>query len=119
MLASALLCLSLNMYYEARSEPVDAQIAVAAITMNRMLDEDHPRSVCKVVYEKGAFSWTSKKRKVDDKKSFNKIKELAYLYVSGKVRNPIGKRKYFNHKRLGKRWKTPNHPIKIGKLLYY
>ena len=31
----ALLCLALNIYHEARGEPLKGQIAVASVTMNR------------------------------------------------------------------------------------
>ena len=31
----AVLCLALNVYFEARSEPINSQFAVAEVTMNR------------------------------------------------------------------------------------
>ena len=51
----ALLCLSLNVYHEARSEPVVAQQAVAYVTLNRTR-QDH--DLCDVVLRRGQFSWT-------------------------------------------------------------
>ena len=51
-------CLARNVYYEARGEPPAGQYAVAEVTMNRVASPRYPRSVCEVVYQKNAFSWT-------------------------------------------------------------
>src|SRR5438309_407628 len=51
-------CLARNIYFEARGEPAAGQYAVAEVTMNRKASRFFPRSVCAVVYEKRAFSWT-------------------------------------------------------------
>lgn len=63
-----LTCLALNVYFEARGEPVAGQYAVAEVTMNRRASRRFPNTVCEVVYQKnwdsvrgrfvGAFSWT-------------------------------------------------------------
>jgi len=45
-------CLALNVYFEARSEAVNAQFAVAQVTMNRVLSNKYPDTVCGVVCEK-------------------------------------------------------------------
>lgn len=119
MISAVLLCLSLNIYFEARGEPLEGQEAVAAITMNRSKDKDKPMSVCSVVYEPGAFSWTRHHMKVKDKESFDRAKNIAKDYLAGKRHKTIGNRKYFNERRLGKRFKTPHKSMRIGKLLYY
>jgi spore germination cell wall hydrolase CwlJ-like protein len=66
--AKELTCLALNVYYEARGEPLAGKYAVAEVTMNRVISHRFPETVCEVVYEKrwdrlrkryvGAFSWT-------------------------------------------------------------
>lgn len=53
----ALLCLALNIYHEARGEPVQGQAAVAQVTLKRAEQSD--KSVCKVVFEPYQFSWTA------------------------------------------------------------
>jgi N-acetylmuramoyl-L-alanine amidase len=54
-------CLALNVYYEARGESLAGQYAVAEVTLNRKAALGFPKSVCDVVYQKGAFSWTAEK----------------------------------------------------------
>lgn len=56
--AASVDCLARNVYYEARGEPLAGQYAVAEVTMNRKGALGYPKTVCDVVYEKYAFSWT-------------------------------------------------------------
>ena len=56
--ARSLDCLARNVYYEARGEPAAGQYAVAEVTMNRRANPRYPNTVCEVVYQKSAFSWT-------------------------------------------------------------
>ena len=51
-------CLARNVYYEARGESLAGQYAVAEVTMNRKAHPRFPSTVCEVVYQKEAFSWT-------------------------------------------------------------
>ena len=57
ILESAVLCLALNIYHEARSEMIPGQYAVAQVTMNRAGDKS---KVCETVVAKRQFSWTNK-----------------------------------------------------------
>jgi spore germination cell wall hydrolase CwlJ-like protein len=52
-------CLARNVYYEARGESLPGQYAVAEVTMNRRNALGYPKTVCEVVYQRDAFSWTS------------------------------------------------------------
>jgi hypothetical protein len=44
-------CLTAAIYYEARSEPLDGQRAVAQTVLNRVRDRAFPKTVCGVVYQ--------------------------------------------------------------------
>ena len=56
---SAVMCLALNLYFEARDQPVVGQLAVGFSTMNRVADERYPDSVCGVVKQAKYNSWDS------------------------------------------------------------
>jgi N-acetylmuramoyl-L-alanine amidase len=56
---AALLCLSFNVYFEARGEPILGQYAVAQVTMNRAKHDIS--KVCGVVFAPKQFSWTNTK----------------------------------------------------------
>ena len=64
MISAALMCLALNVYHEARSEPIIGQYAVAHVVLNRVQSSRWPSDICSVVkqgYSKGKhrcqFSW--------------------------------------------------------------
>ena len=43
--------LARNIYWEARSEPVEGMIAVAQVTLNRVAHKSFPDDICDVVYQ--------------------------------------------------------------------
>lgn len=55
----SVLCLALNIYHEARDQTVDGQLMVAEVTLNRVASKLFPNEVCEVVWQPGAFSWTT------------------------------------------------------------
>jgi spore germination cell wall hydrolase CwlJ-like protein len=50
-------CLAGAVYFEARGEPIDGQLAVAQVIINRSEDGRFPRSYCGVVAQPGQFSF--------------------------------------------------------------
>jgi spore germination cell wall hydrolase CwlJ-like protein len=50
-------CLAVNMYYEARSEPLKGQVAVNQVVQNRKEDPRFPDNECDVITQPGQFSW--------------------------------------------------------------
>ena len=57
MIELVMMCLSMNIYWEARNQPIAGQVAVAQITMNRVASSDYPNDVCGVVHQLNQFSW--------------------------------------------------------------
>jgi len=49
MLAPAIFCLALNIYFEARNQPLEGQIAVSQVVLNRVDSQHYPDDVCEVV----------------------------------------------------------------------
>jgi len=49
IIKSALVCLALNVYFEARNQPVMGQIAVSQVVLNRVRSPAYPDSICAVV----------------------------------------------------------------------
>ena len=46
-----LYCLAQNVYFEAKSEPLAGQYAVADVVLNRVNDTRYPNTICEVVKE--------------------------------------------------------------------
>lgn len=59
VVSTALLCLSINIFMEARSESIMGQYAVALVTMNRA--KWQKSEVCSTVFQKNQFSWANGK----------------------------------------------------------
>ena len=49
-------CLALVVYTEARGEPLDGQLLVAEVVLNRVQMESYPDTVCAVAFEPHQFS---------------------------------------------------------------
>ena len=51
-------CLAASVYFESRSEPLEGQLAVAEVVINRAESGGRfPPSICSVVFQKGQFSF--------------------------------------------------------------
>jgi spore germination cell wall hydrolase CwlJ-like protein len=48
---TAAACLALAIYHEGRSEPIDAQLAIAEVIINRAYHPGYPDTICGVVTE--------------------------------------------------------------------
>ena len=57
MLSAAVLCMALNIYHEARGEPLAGQIGVAHSVLNRMADSRYPDTACEVIKQAKYHGW--------------------------------------------------------------
>ena len=57
MITTAALCLAMNIYHEARGEPLAGQLAVGYSVMNRVADERYPNTICEVVHQARYNAW--------------------------------------------------------------
>lgn len=61
-LSEQMRCLAGAVYFEARGEPLDGQLAVARVVINRSEDRRFPGSYCGVVYQRAQFSFVKNGR---------------------------------------------------------
>ena len=52
-------CLALNIYWEARNQDLNGQLAVGYVTINRVFSHKYPYTICQVVKQHKQFSWFS------------------------------------------------------------
>ena len=95
---TALMCMALNIFFEARSEPIQGQIAVAEVTLNRVASDDYPNTICEVVLQENSqgcqFSWwcDGKSDSPKEHNSFQTSKSLARLMIDdGQYISVVGK----------------------------
>ena len=53
-------CIAAAVYFEARGEPLEGQLAVASVVLNRAASGKYPASVCAVVTQAAQFSFVRK-----------------------------------------------------------
>lgn len=120
MLAStALLCLTLNIYHEAKGEPKIGKHAVAHVTLNRAEDKS---KVCSTVYAKHQFSWTKKRNKKVDTSSdaWKESKTVAQKALTGRSRDPTNGATHFHATRVKPKWRHKlERTTKIGNHVFY
>jgi len=122
-------CLALNIYWEARSESIPGQIAVAAVTLNRVQSPRFPASVCDVVRQGGEirrhrcqFSWwcDGKKDIPKDADAWRRATTLARLISAGAVDDPTDGALWYHADYVQPKWAGAKEPVaKIGRHIFY
>ena len=114
-------CLAQNIYHEARGEPLEGQIAVAQVTMNRVKSSQFHNTVCAVVYAHKQFSWTLDKRKlVKDSKAWQRSVAVATAVLTKSVHLPDFKALYFHTRQVRPSWaKTKRIAAVINNHIFY
>ena len=102
--SAALLCLALNIYHEARGEPIIGQRAVAHVVVNRVKDPQFPDEVCKVVYQDSQFSWVKKRKPKPHGKPWEDAKEVASTVLLGKSADPTKGATHFHTTLIKPKW---------------
>lgn len=117
MLGTALLCLALNVFHEARGESLEGQIAVAHVTHNRA--QKDPKNYCKVVYAKGQFSWVGKVKPADKKsEAWKQAVAVAktFWFFEDKTKGST----FYHATYVKPNWrKTKKYAARIGTRIFY
>lgn len=86
-------CLAEAVYFEARSEPVAGQAAVAQVILNRVKSGLYPSSICGVVYQNRhrhlacqfTFACEGKSLRIRDTESWDRAKQVASAVLEGRT----------------------------------
>lgn len=101
-------CLAENVYFEARNQPIEGQAAVAAVTINRLLDIKYPNTICEVVYQPKQFSWTlNGYKKPKDIKALRIAYDVSLKTIYGEggiYKDPINGAVYYHSRHIQPNW---------------
>ncbi len=97
-------CLTQAIYYEARSEPLDGQRAVAQVVLNRVRDRAFPHSVCGVVYQGSerrtgcqfSFTCDGSMNHPLQPTAWDRARLVAQAALAGSVYAPIGSATHYH-----------------------
>ena len=127
--AKAEKCLANAVYFEARSEPVRGQIAVAQVVMNRAFSGFYPNDVCGVVYQNAhrhlacqfTFACDGIADVVTDQESWERAKRISRETLDGKLWLPeIAKSTHYHASYVHPYWvRAMKKHAKIGLHHFY
>jgi spore germination cell wall hydrolase CwlJ-like protein len=89
-------CLANAIYFEARSEPVRGQMAVAQVVVNRAFSGFYPDNICGVVYQNAShhlacqftFACDGKRKIINERGAWARANRIAKQTLDGKIYVP-------------------------------
>lgn len=117
-------CLARNVYFEARNQSFEGQLAVAHVTLNRLEESTEPRTICDVVYRPGWFSWTRDKQKHDgqigDLAAWEIARRAAMIAVAEPTADPVRGSTFYHAVSVAPYWVSTLTRIgQIGDHVFY
>jgi spore germination cell wall hydrolase CwlJ-like protein len=124
-------CLAENVYFEARGEPLQGQLAVAEVTMNRTRSKYFPHTVCEVVHEArwdpirkrlvAHFSWTEMRiRSEPDGEAWEQARKVANAAYDASYAPVVPGALFYHATRIHPNWAESQRTVAtIGKHVFY
>ncbi|QKC84957.1 cell wall hydrolase [Mesorhizobium sp. NZP2077] len=122
-------CLANGIYFEARSESVRGQAAVAQVILNRVRNPAYPNSICGVVYQNDSwfnrcqfsFACDGRKKRIDDPAAYKTAQDIAMAVTAGKIFIPeVGSSTHYYAQYVHPGWaRTMQKMTKIGLHIFY
>lgn len=114
-------CLAGAVYFESKGEPLEGQLAVAEVILNRANSGRFPTSVCGVVKQKSQFSFVrggqipSIPRSSD---AWRKAVAIAHIAKKDLADSEVGKAMFFHARYVSPRWRL-TRVASIGNHIFY
>lgn len=122
-------CLAAGIYFEARGESVDGQLAVAEVILNRVKSGQYADTICGVVFQGASklnrcqfsFACDGKSAKPRDMVAWRKATRLARYVMMGQPRDPlVGHATYYHALSVSPDWAQHMVEVKkIGRHVFY
>lgn len=114
-------CLAGAVYFEAKGEPLDGQLAVAKVIMNRSRSDRFPSSVCGVVFQRSQFSFVRGNGFPPIARSSRNWREavaIARIASNDMWDSSVDNALYFHARRVSPGWRL-NRIATIGNHVFY
>jgi len=128
---SELKCLATAIYFEARGEPEEGQIAVAQVVLNRLKNPTYPNTICGVVYQNKSrryrcqfsFACDGRSDRITDARSWAAAQALAKRAVEEQADtfiSAVGSSTHYHATYVHPRWaRRMTETDKIGRHIFY
>ncbi len=121
-------CLSEALYFEARGEQIEGQLAVADVIINRKNSSQFPSTICGVVSEGApkrhacqfSYNCDGKLELIYDKKTYRRIVKLSSMILNGAFSDVTNGATFFHASEVSPSWsKKFKKTRKIGRHIFY
>lgn len=113
-------CLAVGVYYESRSEPLEGQLAVAQVILNRVRSGRFAPSVCGVLTQPSQFSFV--RRGVlpspGNNAQWRTAVGVASVALSGDMASPVPGAMFFHATHVSPRWNR-QRVARLGNHVFY
>lgn len=99
-------CMAGAVYFEAKGEPLNGQLAVAEVILNRAKSGRFPKGICSVVKQPGQFSFVRRGRipTVADNQAYRTAVAVARVAMADAWDSPAADAMYFHARRVSPNW---------------
>jgi len=111
-------CLARAVFFEARGEPLEGQLAVAQVILNRVASGRFAASVCGVINQRGQFSF-DKSRTPADSRDWRTAKAIAAIAATAAWDVIAPKATAFHATRINASWTNLRRVGTIGNHVFY
>jgi N-acetylmuramoyl-L-alanine amidase len=114
-------CLAVAVYYESKGEPLEGQLAVAQVVLNRVDSGKWASSVCKVVYQRGQFSFTWDRTPDSPRESqmWRTAQAIATIAKTNAWREIVPDATSFHATRVAPGWRNLQRVATVGNHVFY
>lgn len=125
---SALSCLAYAIYFEARGESIQGQVAVAEVILNRVDSRRYPTTVCKVVHQGAknlnacqfSYNCDGRPETISEADAFDRAAKVAAMMLDGRERVLTGDATHYHTTAVSPRWsKRLTETTRIGDHIFY
>lgn len=115
-------CLAGAVYFESKGEPLEGQLAVAKVVMNRASSGKFPKSLCGVVKQKSQFSFVRGGRIPSIQKTtlaWRKAVAIAHIAKQELVEGLAGTALFFHARYVSPNWRGLKRVATVGNHIFY
>jgi spore germination cell wall hydrolase CwlJ-like protein len=112
-------CLATAVYFEARGEPLEGQLAVAQVILNRVESGRFAPTVCGVVYQPGQFTFAHNRAPATNSTDWKVAQAIAVIAANDTYRDVAPRAISFHAKRLAPNWSNMKRVSQIGNHVFY
>ena len=111
-------CLARAVFFEARGEPLEGQLAVAQVVLNRAASRRYADSICGVITQPGQFSFDANRQPADSR-DWRVAKAIAAIAERAVWSSPMARATAFHAIRVAVSWSDKQRLGTIGNHIFY